>query len=188
MTAPSPADVAAQQQSKANGIRMNAAAQTIREQADALLKMDLDGIDAETAVRINNTLRMARLAIGAAEEFVAKHAAAVWDGKWAKVLTVEGVGTARPYRSASKTKWEHDALVKQVVDCYLTEHDGDLSDPYDLVRAVTAAAAFDYWRTGVLEQLGIDPDDYREQTRGNIRLRITTHDQIGATTHEDGAA
>lgn len=164
--------------------RLLAESRHLHEWADGLLTADIEGMDWETSVRIAAELAAARKAIGAAEEFIAKHAGNVWPGKWREAQHIEGVGTAQPYRTKSRVKWDHDALVKAVIDRHMTDSDGVLPDPYTAARWLTDAAQVGYWRVGKLTDLDIEADEYRSSELGNIRLRITSDHMVGDTTGE----
>lgn len=164
--------------------RLLAHATGLHHSADAVLTFDLEGIDWEATVRVAAELAAARKAVSAAEEFLAKHAGAVWPGPWREQQVVEGVGTANPYRTADRVKWDDDGLVKKVVERRMAAAGGVQPDPLETARWITDAAAFSYWRVGKLADLGIDVDEYRAKKRGNVRLRITTDHMVGDTTRE----
>jgi hypothetical protein len=154
----------------------------VREQADAVLTMTLDDISWDDAVRIAHEIKMAKEALGAAEEFVAKHAASVWPAKWKDKQTVPGVGRAQPYRPGN-TRWSEDEVLEDVVEKRMAELGGEMPDPMAVVRWVQTVAKLGYFRVGKLEELGLKPNDYRHTEYGSVRLRIESDDVIGATTH-----
>jgi hypothetical protein len=155
----------------------------IREQADAVLTMSIDDLDWDDAVRVAHELKMAKAALAAAEEFVAKHAGAVWPTPWKEEQTVDGIGRANPYRNRN-TNWDNDDVVKEVVDRRMAALEGEIPDPRDVVRWITEVAHIDYFRIGKLRDLDIDPNEYRHTVYGTVRLGIKSDDVIGATTHE----
>lgn len=156
-------------------------AATLHRDADQILTYDVDDLDWEAAVRVGDELRKAKLAVAAAEEFVAKRAGKAWPGKWKDELTVEGVGRAHPYRT-SNTKWDHDELVREVVDRHMTEAGGEIPDPAAAVRWLVDVAHIDYWRVGLLKKLGVDVEDYRHTEYGAVRLSIKSDHMVGDTT------
>lgn len=186
MTA-TPADVAAQQAGKRNGVQMNAAARTLREKADALLAMDLEGIAWDDAVRAIHELMMARKASAACEEFLTEIVHKGWPGDWKTPQVVEGVGQVKPYRTAARTEWQHDDLVTAVVDANLQRADGEIPDPFTVARWIREAAGFARWKTGVLRSLGLHIDEFCQSKPGRRTLQIVSDDEIGGTTHKDGA-
>jgi hypothetical protein len=182
MTA-TPADVAAIETGRHNGARLLDAATQLRADADQLLTMDVDHIDVDTCIRIAAAFKMAKGAIGAAEEFLAKHTSEVWQGKWSKDRVVEGVGTGHPYRS-SKDVWDHD-VVQAVIDKRMADSGGVLPDPHEVARWLLDVLAVNYFRVGKLEELDIDPQEYRHKEYGSVRLSVKTSDEIGATTRPE---
>lgn len=157
----------------------------IRVSADAVLTFPLEDIGWEDAVRVAAELKAAREAVGAAEEFLAKHAAHVWPSSWRDEQHIEGVGSCQPYRTKARVKWDHDGLVKAVVQRHVESTGGEVPDPLEAVRWITDAAQFAYWRTRHLTELDIEADDYRSSERGNVRLRITSDHMVGDTVRDD---
>jgi hypothetical protein len=167
--------------------RLLAHAHQIRSDADWILTVDLDGIDVESGARIAHELLMARKAISAAEEFVAKHVAEQWDGKWSDTLTVDGVGQVGPYRTRNTT-WDHDDAVRDLVTARMEKAGGEMPDPMDVVRWVLSLVHVDYLRVGQLKEQGLDADEYRHTTYGTVRLRIKSDDMVGGTSREEASA
>jgi hypothetical protein len=165
--------------------RLMSHAHGIRVSADAVLTFPLEDIGWEDAVRVAAELKAAREAVSAAEEFLAKHAAQEWPSVWRDEQHIEGVGSAQPYRTKSRVKWDHDGLVKAVVQHHVETAGGEVPDPLEAVRWISDAAQFAYWRVKHLGELGIEVDDYRSSERGNVRLRITSDDMVGGTTREE---
>lgn len=169
-TIPTPAVFA--QHRRAHAAReMLTRAATVHVVADELLAYDLDDMTVEDAARIADECRKARAALSAAEEFLAKHVAHVWQGKWTDQLTVDGVGRVQPYRTYND-RWDHDEIVDQVVAAHMEETGGEVPDPMTVVRWLLSAAHVDYWRGGKLKELGVDVDDVRHREYGVPRLRI----------------
>lgn len=141
--------------------------------AERLGSADFSALDAQTAVQLDYVLDEARKVISKTEDQVAEHAAAVWPGRWDVVLAVPGVGNARPYEKKPNKKWDNEALVAEVLDRRLAASGGELPDPAGIVGWITEAAAFSYWRNGVLEALGINPRDFVEFGESSgVRLAI----------------
>lgn len=145
--------------------------ESIHALAESLQSYDLDGMSVDDAARVIDACRKARTAISAAEEFVAKRVAVVWEGKWTNLRTVAGVGQVQPYRSYTDT-WKHNAIVDQIIDAHMADTDGEIPEPRTVIGWLLSAAHVDYWRSGKLKDLGIDADALREREYGVARLRI----------------
>lgn len=73
--------------------------------------------------------------------------------------------------------WEHDRLAWACI-ADLTQVDGVIDDAdAALVASVRDrllnCAAISYWRTGQVKQLGIDPNDYCETTKGRRTVQVS---------------
>jgi hypothetical protein len=156
----------------------------IHVSADAVLTYDLDGIGWEDTARVAAEVKSAVEALFAAAEFLAKHAANQWPSAWKDAQHIEGVGTVRPYRS-SNTKWDDGEVVEALVEKRMAATGGEIPDPMTVVGWLLDAGKVDYWRTGKLKELGLEPDDYRHTTYGTVRLGIKNDRMVGDTTRDD---
>lgn len=155
----------------------------LRTHADDLNETSVKTLDWETAVRALHNLEMARKTLQVVEAALTSHIATVGReaGVW-KGVAVEGVGVIRVGRGKDRKTWEHDALVKRVIDTHMSELGGEVPDPYTVAGWLTEAAHVDYWRGGKLAALDIPVDEFCETTRGRLSAQITSNDTIGATT------
>lgn len=92
---------------------------------------------------------------------------------------VDGLGTFERKPGAKRKKWAHEAALADVYAWALEpEHrqvdggePGELVPAAEAVRdAITAAAAFAYWRVGALKAMGLNPDSYSESERAPAKL------------------
>jgi hypothetical protein len=155
----------------------------VRRSADAVLAFDLEGIGWEDSARIAAEVKSAALSLYAAADFLAKHTAEQWPGKWRDEQHIPGVGSVHPYRSAN-TKWDDDEVVEALIEKRMSDAGGEVTDPMSVVRWLLSAAKVDYWRVKELKALGLDPDEYRHTTYGTVRLGIKNDRMPGDTTRE----
>jgi hypothetical protein len=150
-------------------------AEQIEQCADLVIATDLTGMDAVTAVQTNSVLNAARAKVANAQTHVARHIGDVWGGPWKKRLTVPGVGDVRPYQK-KKTTWRDAELAEEIVRRRMGKLGGVVPDPVEVVDWIREAASINYWRVGVLDQLGITADDFRDDEGvGDVRLSVYHH-------------
>lgn len=153
----------------------------LRAQADALLTADLDAMSCDEAVRLLHEVQMTRKSLQASEEFIAARIHDSWKGDTRTPLHVEGVGMVRVFRGKDRKAWQHEALLRDVVDAHLAATGGEIPDPFTVAGWVREAAGFSYWKATVLKGLGLDPDEYAETSQGRRTVAISTDDMIGDT-------
>jgi hypothetical protein len=71
--------------------------------------------------------------------------------------------------------WQHDRVAYKVAD--------KADDP---VKAILDAAGISYWRTTVLRQFGLDPDEFCDVERGPAKLKIVRTNATGASEEAPG--
>lgn len=109
-------------------------------------------------------------AVAAIEAYIVRtrKAAGVWGD-----VEVPGVGIVRVSRPKARKAWDHEGIAGHVLDAYLSRQpDGEAPDPWAVRDWLLSAGHIDYWRTGVLRSLGIDPDDWCESIPGTPTVRI----------------
>jgi hypothetical protein len=82
------------------------------------------------------------------------------------VSDVAGVFTAS--KPARRTSWD-DNLIHKYTRAAVQA--GIINNPDDFAAALKAAAGISYWRVGPLKDVGIDPNDVREQDFYDARLK-----------------
>lgn len=85
---------------------------------------------------------------------------------------VTGVGTVSLRAPYKRTRWNHEAVAREVVDRQIAASGGEVPDPYDLVHWLLTAAQVSYWRTRLLRSLGIEPDDFCDSELGRPSVSI----------------
>lgn len=96
-------------------------------------------------------------------------------GTWGRRL-VDGIGEVRTYRRPKNVRWDERGTAMAVVDVKMAELGGELPDPHEVVSWLLEAAAVDYYRTGALKALGIDPEDYRHSEKGTRAVDVPVPD------------
>lgn len=119
-----------------------------------------------------DALQQARQDASRLEGDLAKTTAHTMRTAGTKTAEIDGVGVVEWTRGSTRKAWDHDALTGQVLDRHLTDAGGEI-DPWAIRDALFKAAHVDYWRAGVLRDLGLDPGDYCETTPGRLGLRVT---------------
>lgn len=153
----------------------------IRASADATLAFPLDDLIVDDAARVLHETQMARKALQAFEEFLIERVHDAWGQDFKTPRVVEGVGVIRAFRGKDRKSWEHEALVRDVVDAHLAQLDGEIPDPFTVAGWIREAAGIGYWKTGALNALGLDADEFCESSPGRRTVSISTNDTIGGT-------
>lgn len=144
------------------------------EEADRHAAGDLD-VDIDGAAYLLDMARTARAHVSAVEQALTEHIAGLWrERRDPSPVEVPGLGLVGVKYGAERKQWDHEGLTAAVVDSNLAAVDGQIPDPFTVARWVTAAAAPSYWRTGVLRDLDIDPDEYCTRLKGRASVVITT--------------
>lgn len=134
---------------------------------------DLDGMDADAAVRLLADLRERRMKLAEIEAFTEAHVARMLDrGKH----TVAGF-QVEVRGGATWKDWRHDdvawALCRDIaVDPDTGEINADVTPIIDMVRSRLLNAARPSWRTTVLKQHGIDAGDYATWTPARRTVQL----------------
>lgn len=89
-------------------------------------------------------------------------------------VPVQGVGVVSVHRPRNRKAWDHDGLAGHVLDRHLSDLGGDLPPPWDVARWLTDAAHIDYWRVGILRDLGIDVDQFCSSEPGVPTVAIVS--------------
>lgn len=179
--APTPAVLANSRTKIQHAAALLAHIRDIREQADALLTMTFDALTCDDAARALHETQMARKSLQATEDFLIERVHDAWGQDFKTPRQVEGVGTVRAFRGKDRKAWQHEALVRDVVDRNLAATEGEVPDPFTVAGWIREAAGFSYWKTGALKALGLDADEYAETSRGRRTVSISTDDVIGGT-------
>lgn len=86
---------------------------------------------------------------------------------------VDGIGVVKIYRSQDRKNWDHLSLAQAVLDAHMDDRGGEYPDPAEVVRWITDAAGFSYWRLGVIrDQLGLPVDEYVDTELGGIHVTL----------------
>jgi hypothetical protein len=82
------------------------------------------------------------------------------------------LGVVSVRRTAKATKWDHETTASRVIDAHMEQLGGEQPDPVAVASWLLAAGSVNYWRVGVLEDLGVDPDDedLRWKESGNPKI------------------
>ena len=100
-------------------------------------------------------------------------------------VVVPGLGVAQPKWGKDRKAWDHKGLAnvvgEKILVSFVDPETGTIDAPYAvLVTEILKYAHADYWRKGELAKLGIDVDDYCEQTKGKFSIQTTPNESPGA--------
>lgn len=93
-----------------------------------------------------------------------------------KRLEIPGLGVFERHTSASRKKWQHDDLRREVVkrtERIVTENGEIESEAEAQVRTLFECMTPSYWRVGALKALDIDPSEFCETAWGRQTVQFT---------------
>lgn len=138
----------------------------------------LDGLAEIEALDALGQVRTARQALAQVEAVLERHAAKVMTGN---VIEWPG-GVAERRFGKDRKEWQHDELVRQVVnliaaDVATDKASGELDEMLAaLVQDAVARFAETHrpeWRVTVLKKMGVDPDEFCHAVPGRVTVAIT---------------
>jgi hypothetical protein len=126
------------------------------------MQTSMDRLGPEPAVRLLRDLRASRATIQEVEALLERHIARRWDrdGGDPKRREIDGVGLVEVHRSRPRHNWQHEDAAKAVIESHLRATGGEVPDPWQVRDWIMEAVGPSYWRTGVLKNLGLDPNDF----------------------------
>lgn len=128
---------------------------------------------AESAVqlrRLRTVVNVLRLCDSAIET----HLAAMWRReKLKQPVEVPDAGLVDVRRSAVRKQWNHENVARDIIGVLATSNHGVMPDGFTVRDAIMQAVGVSYWRTNVLKDMGLDPDDYCQRTPGTLKVTIT---------------
>ena len=89
--------------------------------------------------------------------------------------TVQGVGTLERHRDVSRSNWEHEDLLRVVLDAerrVKDEETGEIENDLDVLSDVFPMRGYNA-RVTALRARGIDPDEFCETEERGLKVRIT---------------
>lgn len=125
--------------------------------------------DVEGAVLALTRLRAFRASLSILIDQLDQDAAELL-GPVAGFLDLPGIGIVTKHRKSTKTKWDADGMLKEIIQQAI--ENGDIDHPLDVARAITRVAAISYFRITDAKKLGIDPYPYREQELGAYTVQV----------------
>lgn len=96
-------------------------------------------------------------------------------GTWGRRI-VDGLGEVRTYRRPKSVRWDERGTAEAVIEHHMVELGGEQPDPLLVLSWLLEVAAIDYYRTGALKALGIDPEDYRHSEKGTRAVDVPVPD------------
>jgi hypothetical protein len=120
-------------------------------------------------------LNRAEVALDAIQTSVAGLRRTTWQARGDAYgdIEIEGLPPVKLRRTSTRKRWDDRAVVDALLDRKLAPLEGDLPPAWDVADWLLDAAHVDYWRTGKLKELDIDPDDYCETVSGNPVVEFT---------------
>jgi hypothetical protein len=127
--------------------------------------------DLDDAVAGLVTLTEAKTELGIAIENLADAIARRMDDK---LLTAGGVTVEKHRKPPRRTNWDHDGLLRYVVDSRVVdESTGEIASTLEVLKKVYPLKGYNA-RFGALKALGIDPDEFAE-TEWSDRYTLRVH-------------
>lgn len=145
--------------------------------ADLAESLDLDALDDwREAVRRLHHIRDARKSLATSESLLERHCAHLMqEAKVRDPQEIDGVGVVQLRKGTARKTWDHASLTTEVLHRHLSQSEGEIPAPWTVRDWLLDALAPNYWRAGVLRDLGIDPDDYCAATPGRATVQITAN-------------
>lgn len=125
------------------------------------------------AVTLLAAIREARKIAQTVESNLEVRAAKAMQAAGEKQAELDGVGVVEWRRGSGSKSWASEQVAGDVLGAQLRRVGGELVDPFTVRDWLLEAAHVDYWRTTVLRDLDLDPDDYCERTPGRLTVQIT---------------
>lgn len=141
---------------------------------EACVADEMDPLPWEDAALLLKRLRAARQHLAVLESAFERHIASQWKSQGLRhTQEVVGVGAVEVHSTRPRKGWQHADVMSAVLDAHLAGTSGEFPAPWEVRDWIMDAAHVDYWRTGALRGLGIDPDDYSTPAaEGHPTVRI----------------
>lgn len=144
----------------------------------ALTEMQKEALGADRPADVARALaamRDLKADAGTVYRDIEEHLLGCWDGDYYTPLEVVGQGQFKVHRRTQRKKWDHDALVQDVLEVAETDAGEDLT-ARDAVRELRECIGFGAGKVGGIKARGLQVDQYCEVTEDGHSIELPPRD------------